>query len=321
MKLGFLFKRIAKKTVFLPKLLDFILAPINIISLLWLRFAKFYSINRLLVTAWMTRKIGIVPIVNHYYEPFYFYDQITQGARNLSEIDFRIDDQKSLLKKFNFYNELSKLPIEENKPLSFYHENGSYGYADADIYYSIIRFFKPRRIVEIGSGFSTLLALEAKKNNDFEGNQLEIECIEPYEMQWLEELPVIVSRKKVQDVSLATFENLKANDILFIDSSHIIKPGGDLLFEFFEILPVLKKGVIIHFHDIFTPFHYPTLWVRDHQRLWNEQYLLEAFLSNNSNYQVLFSGAYFFDKFKEDMLAVFPRIKNSGGCSFWLVKA
>jgi hypothetical protein len=144
-------------------------------------------------------------------------------------------------------------------------------------------------MIEIGSGHSTKMAVNAVKQNQREnsGYSCEHSCIEPYEMPWLEQTSVNVIRKKVEDVELSLFKSLEEGDILFIDSSHIIRPQGDVLTEYLEILPVLKQGVLIHIHDIFTPRDYLKEWIFDDHRLWNEQYLLEAFLSFNKDFRVI----------------------------------
>ena len=94
-------------------------------------------------------------------------------------------------------------------------------------------------------------------------------------------------RKKVEDIELSYFSQLQNNDLLFIDSSHIIRPQGDVLFEYLELLPSLNTGVIVHLHDIFSPKNYPKQWLQDSVYFWNEQYLLEAFLSHNSSWKII----------------------------------
>src|SRR5690606_21041098 len=170
---------------------------------------------------------------------------------------------------------------------SFYHRNGSFGYTDAEYLYSFIRLIQPKKIMEVGSGFSTLMMIEAQKANRKEQKDFDLRCIEPFEMTWLESLPIELVRKKIEDIPLSLFTELQDGDILFIDSSHIIRPEGDVLHQLFNVLPVLNRGVIIHFHDIFTPHHYPKRWLKEEYRLWNEQYLLEAFLANNSDYKII----------------------------------
>jgi hypothetical protein len=148
---------------------------------------------------------------------------------------------------------------------------------------------KPRRIIEIGSGFSTLMAVKAVRRNheDDAGYRCRHVCIEPYEMPWLEAQPVEVIRKKVEDLGVGFFAELAENDILFIDSSHMIRPQGDVLFEYGELLPTLALGVIVHIHDIFSPKNYPAEWLDRRVLFWNEQYLLEAFLAYNESWRIV----------------------------------
>ena len=131
-------------------------------------------------------------------------------------------------------------------------------------------------------------------------------CIEPYEMPWLEESGVSVVRRKVEDVELSFFSKLEENDILFIDSSHIIRPEGDVLFEYLELLPSLKKGVIVHIHDIFSPKNYLKQWLQDEVRFWNEQYLLEAFLTHNNTWKIVGALNYLHHNHYEKLKTVAP---------------
>ena len=153
----------------------------------------------------------------------------------------------------------------------------------------MIRRFKPRRLIEIGSGFSTLIARKAIACNLQErpGCGCRHTCVEPYEEPWLEQCGATVLRQRVESVDKSLFHQLAEDDILFIDSSHMIRPGGDVLCEYLEILPALRPGVLIHVHDVFTPRDYPAAWVCDEVRFWNEQYPLEAFLCGNRSFKVV----------------------------------
>ena len=152
-----------------------------------------------------------------------------------------------------------------------------------------LREHRPRRIVEIGSGQSTLMAILALRANRAEDPRYRCLhlCIEPYEAPWLERAGVAVLRRPVEAVPLQVFDTLEAGDVLFIDSSHMIRPQGDVLFEYLNVLPRLKPGVVVHVHDIFTPHDYPASWLVEHVRFWNEQYLLEAFLTHNRSWKVI----------------------------------
>ena len=229
---------------------------------------------------------------DHYYEPTYAEAHLpreTAGERALPGIDLGEAGQLALLERFTYADELRALPQDKPSPAEFGYRNPMFGPGDAEIYYNLIRAYRPRRIVEIGSGNSTLMALRAIAANrgDDPAYACDVTCIEPYEAPWLESTGVTVVRERVETVDLARFTDLGGDDILFIDSSHVIRPYGDVLREFLEILPTLAPGVLVHVHDVFTPRDYPEAWLRAERRLWNEQYLLEAFLSFNSRFSVV----------------------------------
>lgn len=237
-------------------------------------------------------RLGVFPIRDHYYEP-QFDNQQTKvdfsKARNLKGIDWNQEFQLQLLKRFIYADELVQTASSKSENSRFSFENDFFRAGDAEYWYQIVRSFKPRRIFEIGSGHSTLMAIDAIRKNELEDSNYKCKhlCVEPYEMPWLEKSGVIVVRRRVEDLDLSFFAELEENDILFIDSSHVIRPHGDVLYEYLELLPSLKKGVIVHIHDIFSPRNYPASWLVDEVRFWNEQYLLEAFLTHNKSWQII----------------------------------
>ncbi len=250
------------------------------------------GVHRLPLCKRVLMNVGVFPIRNHYYEP-QFDNRIPQQEfsqdRNLQGINWNISEQLETLETFTFSQELLDIPHEKTGSLKFYLNNHAFESGDAEYWYQIIRKIKPKRIFEVGSGNSTLMAMNAiNKNQDEDPNyKCEHICIEPYEKPWLEEVGIPVVRKKVEEVELSFFSQLQENDILFIDSSHIIRPQGDVLFEYLELLPSLNTGVIVHVHDIFSPKNYPKQWLQNEVRFWNEQYLLEAFLSHNSSWKIV----------------------------------
>jgi predicted O-methyltransferase YrrM len=259
-------------------------------SVLWV--VRRVGVQRLPRTRGMLLRAGCFPIREHYYEPSFDNESIRtllSTERNLPGIDWNIAEQLQLLRSFSHHDELATLPIEECGGYEFYLENSSFESGDAEYWYNLIRLKKPKRIIEIGSGFSTRMARRALDANVREDPHYTCEhvLVEPYEHDWLETLGVIVIRDKVENCDLRMFEELDAGDILFIDSSHMIRPRGDVLFEYLEILPMLKVGVIVHIHDIFSPMDYPAGWIVDEVRFWNEQYLLEAFLTSNKDWKVM----------------------------------
>lgn len=195
-------------------------------------------------------------------------------------------------------------------PAAFHLINGLFMAVDAHVYYSFIRHFRPKRIVEIGAGRSTQVAAVACDRNaaeDGEGPQLT--AIEPFPSEYLQDnLPrgaqLII--EKVQSVDLGVFTSLKSGDILFIDSTHALREGGDVQMEYCEILPRLAPGVIVHIHDISLPKPYPRTYFEDSHFYWNEQYVLQAFLAFNYRFEVIWPGNYMMLKFPEKVSEVFP---------------
>ncbi|QNJ16026.1 methyltransferase domain protein [Synechococcus sp. A18-40] len=255
----------------------------------------------------------IYPITDHYYQPLFVDSRLKNSLRdkrNLPGLDFRIDSQISFLDNLTYTDEL--LDLQLNKPpinnLDFFLGNGSFESGDAEFLYQILRFLKPRNLIEIGSGHSTRIAHQALRRNFLESKSDNCThlCIEPFEMPWLEQLDVIVMRNMIEDCDLSLFDSLERNDILFIDSSHMIRPQGDVLTEYLEILPRLHSGVIVHVHDIFSPRDYLDEWIRDDVRFWNEQYLLETLLSNTSRYEVIASLNYLACDYYSHLIKVCP---------------
>jgi hypothetical protein len=256
--------------------------------------------------------VGVFPIIDHYYEPQ--FDLRNPGKaysqnRGLPGIDWNITGQLDLLRDLSFTPELAQLEstrIEGVPPFSY--QNTLFSYGDADYWYQLIRKFKPRRIFEIGSGNSTIVARLAIKKNCEECPDYVCKhvCIEPFENPWLAGAGVTLMRDVVEHVGVDFFAELEENDILFIDSSHIIRPQGDVLFEYLELLPSLKKGVIVHVHDIFSPKNYPEHWLAGDVKFWNEQYLLEAFLANNSAWEIIGALNYLYHQHHEELKPVAP---------------
>lgn len=281
-----------KWIVKLIPVVDVLLLPLVYMAAWLLKTLRSIGVHRLPNSKSALLKVGVFPIRDHYYEPQFDFRNLAQSLskeRALPGIDWNKAEQLERLASFSFAEELANLPMAKPDSLDFYLNNGAFEAGDAEYWYQLIRAVKPKRIFEVGSGNSTLMAIKAiRKNKEHEPDYTcKHVCIEPYEMPWLEETGVSVVRKKIEDVELAFFSELQENDVLFIDSSHIIRPEGDVLFEYLELLPTLNKGVIVHVHDIFSPRNYPAEWLEGEVRFWNEQYLLEAFLSHNSSWKII----------------------------------
>jgi len=309
------------------KFVRFIGFPLTFISALWLRFVRSAGIGIIEEKILMT--IGVLPVIDHYYQPLVnpkkHLLKSLRDDRKLPGIDFNTTGQLDLLAKFDYSNELRKFPLEKIDQVTYYYNNESYESGDSEYLYNMIRHFKPRRIIEIGSGLSTLMvynAISQNKSQD-ENYQCTHTCIEPYEVKWLEKTGVEVIRKKVEEIDKSFFQQLEANDILFIDSSHVIRPQGDVLFEYLEILPILKPGVLVHVHDIFMPKDYPDEWIYKKHLLWNEQYLLEAFLTFNDRFKIIGAVNYLAHNYHaelSDKCPIFAKQPGKEPGSFWMVK-
>lgn len=206
---------------------------------------------------------------------------------------------------------------------SFYTRNSQFSWLDARALFALLREWRPRRIVEVGSGYSSLLMADV--NRRFLGGDCEISCIEPYPRPFLQAGVPGIARllvQRVQDVPLREFSRLEAGDVLFIDSSHVAKTGSDVNHLYFEVLPRLAAGVRIHVHDIFLPHDYPQDWAVTDNRSWNEQYLLRALLMYSKAFRVVFGCSYAFHRFPEEVRAALalPSAAAFGGGSFWMEK-
>lgn len=240
----------------------------------------------------------------------------------INGIDIKKESQISLLSTLKPLIQNCPFPENKHNDFRYYFKNPAYSYTDALILQSILQHFEPKRVIEVGSGFSSSAMLDI--NDIYLNKSVDFTFIEPYP-ELLNSLMGANKNKhrilasRVQDICLSEFEMLEENDILFIDSTHVSKLNSDVNFEIFEILPKLNNGVIIHFHDILWPFDYPKGWVEE-GRAWNEAYLLRAFLSFNPNFEILYFADYmrhFHNEWIEEHIPIF--LKNSGG-NLWLRK-
>lgn len=237
-------------------------------------------------------------------------------------INLRTQEQKNLIKQFTqYYSEMPFL-TDKQSHLRYQFENGYYSYTDGIILYSMIRHFKPKRILEIGSGFSSAIMLDT--NELFFKNHIDLTFIDPYSerlfslMTKEDKQNIKVIETDVQIISLDVFKKLESGDILFVDSTHVTKTGSDVNYILFEILPVLNSGVLIHFHDIFYPFEYPKEWVYRGFN-WNEDYILKAFLMYNDKFDIILFSEYMHKHHKETFVDLPLVYLNTGG-NLWIEK-
>lgn len=222
-----------------------------------------------------------------------------------------------------YVHELS--PLEEpGFPGDFELWNGYYQSVDVEVLYAMIRHLKPRRVLEIGSGSSTLVTASACSRNAADGQPAEFVAIDPEPRRGLPSVPGLsrVDRVKAQDVPLDRFLELELNDILFVDSSHVVKTGSDVNFLILEVLPRLRPGVAVHFHDIFLPYEYPPAWY-DRGTYLNEQYLLHAFLIGNRDYRVVFAAHALVRAQRERVSELIPSLRARDDhfpAAFWIAR-
>ncbi len=272
----------------------------------------------------------------HYYSPIPDLDDIKKRRTQIFDktkepkgINLRTKEQFALLSQFkNYYSDMPYDFINADKTATRYHVNNIwYKYSDAIMLYSMLRHFKPTRIVEAGSGYSSAIMLDV--NDLFLQSKTSITFIDPYPDRLLSLLNEDdkkqhqVIQKIVQEVDPGIFTQLESNDILFIDSSHISKAGSDLNYILFEILPLLKPGVIIHFHDIFYPFELPEQWVLERKWFWNENYILRAYLTDNDKYNIINFNTYLHTEYTEWFRQNMPAClltDEAGTGGIWLCK-
>ena len=302
---------LAKKTAeaHAIRVVDLVLSPFVYLCAQLLKLVRMAGVENLPHSKSALQRAGCFPIWDHYYEPAFQNEHlraVLSKDRHLPGIDWNRDEQLAVLSSFSNIEELETLRhAKGGDEHEFFLQNGRFESGDAEYWYNLVRSQKPKKIIEVGSGYSTLMAVRAIKASNREDPTYHCDhiLIEPYEHGWLEKLDTRVIREKIEDMDLQMFQELDAGDILFIDSSHMIRPQGDVVFEYLEILPTLKDGVIVHIHDIFSPRDYPADWVIDRVWFWNEQYLLEAFLTLNSDWKIIGALNYLrhnhYDKLKE----------------------
>lgn len=265
----------------------------------------------------------------HYYSPLPGPRDVEEYAQGLNSclhesdpsVDLNDRGQEELLHAFApLYREFdwADHPVEGRR---FILGNHYFDHGDAIALYCMLRYFVPRRVIEVGSGYSSALMLDTSER--FLGRAVHFTFIEPDPVRLLalatdyDKMSYELVARKVQDVPLGSFDRLQPNDFLFIDSSHVTKAGSDVNYLMFKVLPRLKPGVIVHIHDVFWPFEYPLEWLRE-GRAWNETYLVRAFLQYNSAFKVLLFNDYVGKRFHGLLTELMPLFMINTGGSLWL---
>jgi hypothetical protein len=269
--------------------------------------------------------------LDHFYSPVPDHRALAQeptrsrvfpaSPRPTPGIDWRAEEQIALLRTL-----ATEAPIEfpddaTGDPHEYHAGNTMYSRLDAWVLQAMLRHFRPRRVIETGCGWSSLVT--ARVNREYFGGAIDFTCIEPYPPEFLGDGIDGISRlvvSPVEEMDLEPFEALGAGDVLFIDTSHVAKTGGDVVFLYQEVLPRLAPGVVVHIHDIFLPSDYPAEWVFS-GRAWNEQYMVRAFLTFNSAFEILLGVAWMLQtepRVLTEALDGYPERFRDGGGGLWL---
>ena len=272
----------------------------------------------------------------HFYSPIPSRDEVARhaaekfarGPESLAGIDLNTAGQLAMVRALGPLTNDLAFPEEPQSGTRYYSENGGFAPGDATVLAAMMRHFRPRRIIEAGAGHSTAVMLDVAERDSM---TVSIDCIEPDSVRLRsllrggDESRLTIHETLVQHMPLSFFATLEANDILFIDSSHVLKLGSDVSFLLLDVLPRLAKGVLVHVHDITTPFEYPPAWY-DEGRAWNEAPALRSFLMFNRGFEIVFFCDYLV-RFQQAALAAHmpralrqPKAHTDGNasCSLWL---
>jgi hypothetical protein len=278
-------------------------------------------------------KGGALPLPVHYYSPLPDLGDLSRRAvwtrrSDLAGIDFRAESQLALLAELgrSFGQECQWDRAPGTGPGRFHTPNNSFSFGCAAALHSLVRRHRPHRVIEIGSGLSSLVLAAALELNRQAGSSADYTIVDPYPSRLVQAgLPGLnrLLKTPVEQTDLALYTALDADDILFVDSGHAVKTGGDVNFEILEILPRLKPGVLVHFHDIGLPYEYPEIYFRNpaFRVFWTEAYLLQAYLSSNSDYEILLAMNYLMVDQAAAFRSAFPHASDGGSQisgSFWI---
>lgn len=278
----------------------------------------------------MRKQMGRYP-AGHYYSPIPDETDVNRHSARYSrqvtedriDVDFHASEQYSLIQSFSrYYNEIL-WGDKKQENLRYHFGQEWFCYADAIFLYAYLRHMQPKRIVEIGSGYSSAVVLDTIQH--FFSERPDLTLVDPFPQRLLELIrPEDLRHLRliediVQNVPVTLFAELRAGDLLFIDSSHVVKAGSDLYFLLFDVLPTLQPGVVVHFHDVFYPFDYKPEWLTT-GRYWNEAYFLRAFLSNNSAWRIKLMSSYVSWKYQTYLMSAMPLCLQNPGGSIYLEK-
>lgn len=270
---------------------------------------------------------GFVP-PGHFYSPLVSIDEIRRDEQRVfhraappAGIEMNEAAQLELLTEFERLYPSIDFPATRQPSHRYWYENPAYSYSDAIMLHCMLRHSRPKRVIEVGSGHSSCVILDTRERHLPE--LAELTFVEPYP-QLLHSLlrpsdraAIDIVPTRLQDVPLDRFRRLEAGDVLFVDSTHVSKTGSDVNYLFFEVLPALRSGVLVHLHDIAWPFEYPKDWVMG-GRSWNEVYVLRAFLQYNAHFSVVLMNTFLQQRHAARIRERMPLCFRNGGASIWI---
>lgn len=255
----------------------------------------------------LRRGFLLVPL--HYYQPVLDPGALPEAVwtrkHDMPGIAFDTEGQLSFLDEIGRFGDECVWP--EQATTGYYAQNGSFGYSSGALLHATLRHLAPERVVEVGAGMSTLLISAALERN----GRGKLTTIDPYPREQVADLPEHreVIPEFVERMPPDTFEALRSGDLLFIDSSHVVRTGGDVNYLYLDVLPRLRPGVVVHIHDIQLPYEYPRSYserTEPPRTFWNEQYLLQAFLTGNPSWKILLAGHHVQRDLPDRFQAAFP---------------
>lgn len=266
----------------------------------------------------------------HYYSPVVDLadlaarkDVIWKRDKKLAGIDLNVEAQESLFDAL--IDSSKKIPFTAGKTSQYryYFDNKTYTHADGLVLFTMLNTYRPKKLMEVGSGFSSALIMDTK--DAYLDDTMDLTFIEPNPKDRLQGLLKADDYKNttiitdiVQNVPTTAFEQLGANDILLIDNSHVSKTGSDVNYLMTEVLPILKKGVLVHIHDIFYPFEYPEEWIFQHKLNWNELYCVHNFLLFNNAFKIIFFSDFIQQNYKAALAEKAPLFFKDRPGSLWI---
>lgn len=266
----------------------------------------------------------------HFYSPYpdlAEYDRRADGLMSADNapaaIDLRETEQLALFDILAGYMLDAPFPDERGDEYRYYFDNPAYAWGDGLTLHAMLRHVKPRRVIEVGSGYSSAMTLDTTEK--WLDHDVALTFVEPYSellrslLRDGDDARVTIHESAVQDVDPAVFGQLESGDVLFIDSTHVVKPGSDVNHLYFEVLPSLPPGVVVHIHDIFFPFEYPPPWVHE-GRGWQEAYLLRAFLMYNPCFEILWFQSLMWARHRSTIEGKVPAMGRNAGGNIWLRK-